>query len=118
MASGVDPRSGRAYALPSSVQGTKERTRGMTMRNLCTGVIAGVAGVLFLSALATAQNNAQNNAPRSPWRYYPMDRATGDGGTAPQRDLTGTWAGPPSGRGAPRKKGEVPAPLTPRAKEL
>ena len=71
------------------------------MRNRWTGAIAGVAGMLFLSALAVAQNNAQNNAPRSPWKYYPMDRAIGDGGPAPKRDLTGTWAGPSSGSGAP-----------------
>src|SRR5438552_18590295 len=84
----------------------------MTMRHRCTGVIAGVAGVLFLSALAAAQNNAPNNAPRSPWKYYPADRATGDGGPAPKRDPSGTWAAPSSGAGPPRQKNEVPAPLT------
>ena len=88
------------------------------MRNRCTGAIAGMAGVMFLSALAAAQNNAQNNAPQSPWKYYPMDRAIGDGGPAPKRDLSGTWAGPSSGSGAPRQKGEVPAPLTPLGKQL
>ena len=83
------------------------------MRNRWTGAaIAGVAGMLFLSALAVAQNNAQNNAPRSPWKYYPMDRATGDGGPAPKRDLSGTWAGPSSGSGAPRQKGEMVPPMT------
>jgi hypothetical protein len=65
------------------------------MRNRHIGAIAGVAGVLFLSALAAAQNTgAQNTAARSPWKYYPMERAIGDGGPAPKRDLTGTWAGP------------------------
>ena len=88
------------------------------MRKPYTVAIAGVAGALILSALAVAQNNAQNNAPRSPWKYYPMDRATGDGGPAPKRDLAGTWAGPSSGSGAPRQKGEVPAPLTPLGKQL
>ena len=88
------------------------------MRNRRTGAIAGMVGVMFLSALAAAQNNAQNNAPKSPWKYYPADRATGDGGPAPKRDLTGTWAGPSSGSGAPRQKGEVPAPLTPLGKQL
>ena len=59
------------------------------MRKTCTGIIAGVAGVVFLSALAAAQNNAQDNAARSPWKYYPEDaRANkGDGGPAPKRDL-------------------------------
>ena len=87
------------------------------MRNRCTGAIAGVAGVLFLSALAVAQSS-QSNAPRSPWRYYPMDRATGDGGPAPKRDLSGTWAGPSSGSGAPRQKGEIVPPLTPMGQQL
>ena len=62
------------------------------MRNSHTGAIASVAGVLVLTALAAAQNN-QSNAARSPWKYYPVDRAVGDGGPAPKRDLTGTWAG-------------------------
>ena len=84
-----------------------------------TGAIAGVAGVLVLTALAAAQNNApQNNAPRSPWKYYPMDRATGDGGPAPKRDLTGTWAGESAGAQVPRGKPEVVPPLTPLGKQL
>jgi hypothetical protein len=90
----------------------------MTMRNPYIGAIAGVAGVLLLSALAVAQNNAQNNAPRSPWKYYPADRAVGDGGPAPKRDLSGTWAGPSSGSGAPRQKGEIVPPLTPMGQQL
>ena len=61
------------------------------MRKTCTGVLAGVVGVVLLSALAGAQ---QSDAPRSPWKYYPEDvRANvGPGGPAPVRDLTGTWA--------------------------
>src|SRR5688572_33027028 len=67
------------------------------MRTPRPRVIACVVGVVFLSALAAAQSNA----PRSPWKYYPEDvRANvGDGGPAPRRDLTGTWAGPNSGAG-------------------
>src|SRR6266850_7441302 len=94
--------------------------RSMTMRNRCTGAIAGVAGVLFLSALAVAQSN-QSDAPRSPWKYYPMDRASGDGGPAPKRDLTGTWAGPGSGANVPRgSNNENPTapPLTELGKKL
>ena len=88
------------------------------------GAVAAAVGVLLLAALAAAQNNAagaqnnQNNAPKSPWRYYPMDRAIGDGGPAPKRDLTGTWAGPASGAGAPRQKPEVVPPLTDLGKQL
>ena len=91
------------------------------MRKPYTGVIAGVAGVLFLSALVAGQDNAQNNAPRSPWKYYPEDaRAnTGDGGPAPKRDLTGTWAGESSGAGIKRLvPPESPPPLTPLGKQL
>ena len=84
------------------------------------GVIVGVAGVLLLSALAAAQNNAaQNNAPKSPWKYDPADRAVGDGGPAPKRDLTGTWAGESYGANVPRPKGpENPAPFTALGKQL
>src|SRR6476646_3718549 len=90
------------------------------MRNRCAGAVAGVLGMLMLAALAAAQNtqSTQNNAPKSPWRYYPADRAVGDGGPAPKRDLSGTWAGPSSGSGAPRQKGEVAPPLTDLGKQL
>src|SRR5216110_48460 len=111
----VDRRFGQSIC--SAESRATELTRGMTMRNWYTGAIAGVAGVLFLGALAAAQNT-QNNAPKSPWRYYPMERAIGDGGPAPKRDLSGTWAGPASGSGAPRQKPEVPASLTPLGKQL
>ena len=87
------------------------------MRKTCTGIIAGVAGVLFLSALAAAQGDA----PRSPWKYYPADaRANvGPGGPAPVRDLTGTWAGESSGAGVPRLvRPESPPPLTPQGQQL
>ena len=87
------------------------------MRKTCTGVVAGAAGVLLLSALTAAQSDA----PRSPWKYYPADaRANvGPGGPAPVRDLTGTWAGESSGAGVPRLvRPERPPPLTPLGKQL
>jgi hypothetical protein len=85
------------------------------MRNRRMGAIASVAGVLVLSALAAAQNNAQNqnNAPHSPWKYYPVDRAVGDGGPAPKRDLSGTWAGPSSGANVPGGRGNAENPRAP-----
>jgi hypothetical protein len=87
------------------------------MRHPYTDVIAGVAGVVFLSALAAAQ---QSNAARSPWKYYPEDvRANaGPGGPAPVRDLTGTWAGSSSGAGVPQGEGLAPPPFTPLGKQL
>jgi hypothetical protein len=87
------------------------------MRNSYRGAIAGVAGALVLTALAAAQGN-QDTAAHSQWKYYPMDRSVGDGGPAPKRDLTGTWAGPSSGANAPRQKNEVPPPLTPLGKQM
>src|SRR5688572_20661137 len=81
-----------------------------TMRKTSTGVLAGVAGALLLSAVAVAQNDA----PRSPWKYYPEDaRANvGPGGPAPKRDLSGTWAGESSGAGVkPPVRPENPPPL-------
>jgi hypothetical protein len=102
----------------------------MTMRKSYTVAIAGAAGVLVLSALAIAQNTApnaarntaQDTAPHSPWKYYPSDRSTGDGGPAPKRDLTGTWAGPSSGANVPRSRvgAENPPPpsLTPLGQQM
>ena len=87
------------------------------MRQTCTGIIVGVAGAVFLSALAAAQGDAA----RSPWKYYPEDaRANaGPGGPAPVRDLTGTWAGESSGAGVPRLiRPESPPPLTPLGKQF
>jgi len=87
------------------------------MRKRSTVVLAGVAGVLLLSALAAAQSDA----PRSPWKYYPEDaRANvGPGGPAPVRNLTGTWAGESSGAGARGPiRPESPPPLTPLGKQL
>lgn len=86
------------------------------MRHPRAGVIARVAGVVFLSALAAAQSSA----PRSPWKYSPEDvRAnTGDGGPAPRRDLTGTWAGPNSGAGVAEGRRPPAPPFTPLGKQL
>ena len=87
------------------------------MRNPFNDAIVGLAGVLLFSSLGAAQSNAA----RSPWKYYPMDRAIGDGGPAPKRDLTGTWAGPGSGAAVPRgtnAENPVAPPLTPLGKQL
>jgi hypothetical protein len=60
-------------------------------------------------------------APMSPWKFYPRDRAVGDGGPAPKRDLTGSWAGPSSGMAVPRgTNAQEPTapPLTPLGQQL
>src|SRR5215470_9206442 len=82
------------------------------MRNALIGCILALIAVFVFSSLAAGQG------AQSPWRYYPRDVATGDGGPAPKRDLSGTWAGPSSGSGAPRQKGEVVPPLTDLGKQL
>src|SRR5437763_4284215 len=87
------------------------------MRNQYTGAIAGLMGALVLTVLAAAQGN-QNNAPHSPWKYYPADRSVGDGGPAPKRDLSGTWAGESSGANVPRQKNEVAPAMTALGKEM
>jgi hypothetical protein len=95
------------------------------MRNLCTGAIAGLAAILLFSSAAAAQSagseSKQANQPHSPWKYYPMDRAVGDGGPAPKRDLTGTWAGPGSGAAVPRginAQDPTAPPMTPLGQQI
>ena len=95
------------------------------MRNTLAGVLLSLTGVVVLASAAAAQTGnsqpRQGNAARSPWKYYPMDRAVGNGGPAPKRDLTGTWAGPGSGAAIPRvTNSEQPTapPLTALGKQL
>lgn len=95
------------------------------MRNRFTGAIVGLAAALVFSSVAAAQTAQpqpkQENEARSPWKYYPMDRAVGDGGPAPKRDLTGTWAGPGSGAAVPKgTNAQAPTapPLTPLGQQL
>src|SRR5713226_7943600 len=91
----------------------------MRMRNPLKGAIVGLSAVLVFSSAATAQvpqpqsQPKQGNEARSPWKFYPTDRSVGDGGPAPKRDLTGTWAGPGSGSGIPRPQGAEQPSLTP-----
>jgi len=95
------------------------------MRNPLTGAILSLGAMLVLSSVASAQTAQsqpkQGNEVRSPWKYYPMDRAVGDGGPAKKRDLTGTWAGPGSGAAVPKgTNAQAPTgpPLTPLGKQL
>jgi len=94
----------------------------MKLRDGLTCFFLAMASVLIVSAAANAQTAAsqasQANAARSPWKYYPTDRAVGDGGPAPKRDLSGTWAGPSSGAGNARGKPEEKPSLTPLGQQL
>lgn len=95
------------------------------MRNPFLGAVMGVAAMLALCSVAAGQSaqsqSKQGNEAHSPWKFYPMDRAVGDGGPAPQRDLTGTWAGPGSGMAVPRgTNAQDPKgpPMTPLGQQL
>jgi hypothetical protein len=92
------------------------------MRNLLFAAALVSAAVLTFSSGAAAQTAAsQPKAAHSPWKYYPMDRAVGDGGPAPKRDLTGTWAGPGSGAAVPRgTNAQTPTapPMTPLGQQV
>src|ERR1700726_5317768 len=97
----------------------------MKTRDLPMGAIVSLVLVLiFFSSVAIAQipqaEPKQGNQGRSPWKYYPFDRAVGDGGPAPKRDLTGTWAGPSSGAAVPRGNAQEPKapPMTPLGQRL
>ena len=92
------------------------------MRKPFTVAIVGLVSVLALSSVAMAQmaqsQDKQGNAAPSPWKFYPHDNAAGDGGPAPKRDLTGTWAGPGSSPAVPRgARGDAPS-LTPLGQQL
>jgi len=86
------------------------------MQKAFIGAVVGLAASLAFSSMALAQTNAP--AAKDPWRYYPTDVPTGDGGPAPKRDLSGTWNGPGSSTGVPRGgRGEAPV-LTPVAQQI
>ena len=89
------------------------------MRNALIGAALSLIGILVVASNGSAQ--AKTPQTKSPWKYYPMDRAIGDGGPAPKRDLTGTWAGPGSGANVPRgsnNENPTPPPMTDLGKKL
>jgi len=97
------------------------------MKNQFTSAIVALLLVLGLSSMAMAQTAPANRpqarpaaGTKSPWKFYPTDRAIGDGGPAPKRDLTGTWAGPSSGMAVPRGNAQEPKapPMTPLGQQL
>ena len=82
-------------------------------------MVALVAVLVFTSVAVAqaAQSQSQANQARSPWKYYPRDTAVGDGGPAPKRDLSGTWAGPGSTDAIPAGKPAEKPSLTPLAQQ-
>jgi len=79
-------------------------------------VAALITGLVF-SSVAMAQT-AQSQSAKNPWKYYPTDVPTGDGGPAPKRDLSGTWNGPGSSPAVPRGGGAERPELTPLAQQI
>ena len=67
------------------------------MRKAFIGATLALVAVLVFSSIAVAQvTQSQSQANQARWKYFPRDVAVGDGGPAPKRDLSGTWAGPGS----------------------
>src|SRR2546423_9897562 len=93
-------------------QSLKERKE---MRNAFIAAALIAAFVLVFSSVAGAQTP---QAAKSPWQYYPRDVAAGDGGPAPKRDLSGTWAGPGSSPAIPAGAPAEKPSLTPLAQQI
>src|SRR5215475_9427704 len=69
--------------------------------------------ILVGAAIAVAATVVVSSQGKSPWVYYPLDTINGDGGPAPKRDLSGTWAGPGSTDAIPRGAAAERPSLTP-----
>src|SRR6266571_7811151 len=89
------------------------------MRQALVRVMVALAAVLVWSSVAVAQTaQSQGNQARSPWVYYPLDTVVGDGGPAPKRDLSGTWAGPGSTDAIPRGANAEKPTFTPLGQQV
>ena len=89
------------------------------MQHVLIRVTVALAAALIVSSLAVAQTaQPANKQAKSPWVYYPTDTITGDGGLAPKRDLSGTWAGPGSTDAIPRGANAERPSLTPLGQKL
>jgi hypothetical protein len=86
------------------------------MRKAFVSSAVSLAAALVFSSLVMAQT--QGNMAHSPWKYYPTDVPSGDGGPAPKRDLSGTWNGPGSSPGIPRGAAAEKPMLTPLAQQI
>jgi hypothetical protein len=85
---------------------------------MATAAVLGLALVTLLSSTAMAQSQQKAPEARSPWKYYPTDVPSGDGGPVPKRDLSGTWNGPGSSDAVPSPTGVEKPTLTPLAQKL
>jgi hypothetical protein len=90
------------------------------MRKQWVGLVAGLVIVLFLFSASIRAQAGQSQAAsgNALWKFNPNESSVGDGGPAPKRDLTGTWAGPGSSPAVARGKGPERPSLTPMAQEL
>ncbi len=86
--------------------------------SLIGATIAVVAALVVSSATSGQTTQSQNKQARSPWVYYPLDTAAGEGGPAPRRDLSGTWAGPGSTDAIPRGAPAERPSLTPLGQQV
>ena len=73
------------------------------MRHGFTAAMVALAGVLIFSLPAVAQA-PQSQANQAFAVDLLTDTIVGDGGPAPKRDLSGTWAGPGSTDAIPREQ--------------
>jgi hypothetical protein len=89
------------------------------MRRALILAAAALIAVVAVSSPAAAQAaQSQPKQALSPWKYYPKDVAVGDGGPAPKRDLSGTWAGPGSSPAIPAGAPAEKPSLTPLAQQI
>jgi hypothetical protein len=89
------------------------------MRHGLIAAVVASAAVLVFSLVVVAQApQVPVNQARSPWVYYPTDTVVGDGGPAPKRDLSGTWAGPGSTDAIPRGAAAERPSLTPLGQQV
>jgi hypothetical protein len=88
------------------------------LRHAVVGVGLAIVAALVGSSLTVAQTGRSASQAKSPWVYYPLDTIVGDGGPAPRRDLSGTWAGPGSTDAIPRGAPAEKASLTPFGQQV
>src|SRR5262245_26311612 len=85
---------------------------------LAVAVVTLAAAVIASSVVVAQAPQPQAKPAKSPCVYYPLATITGDGGPAPKRDLTGTWAGPGSTDAIPRGANAERPSLTPLGQQV